>query len=112
MINWIPLEKKEQLDDIIERSKDVTCLIFKHSTSCSISAMAKYRLEGNWPFDNNKIEPYYLDLLRYRPISSQIAETFSVYHESPQVLLIKDGECFYDESHLDISVEEISEVTV
>lgn len=109
MINWIPLQRPTQLDEIIERSNSVTCLIFKHSTSCSISAMAKYRLESNWSLDNNKVEPYYLDLLRYRPISNQIAETFSVHHESPQVLLIRNSECFYDESHLDIKVDEIEE---
>jgi bacillithiol system protein YtxJ len=55
------------------------------------------------------IQFYYLDLLNYRAISNAIAEKFSVYHESPQILLIKNGECNYDESHGGIQMEEIVE---
>lgn len=53
---------------------------------------------------------YFLDLISYRAISAQIAETFQVHHESPQILLIKDGECVLDASHSDISAEEVAEV--
>lgn len=109
MINWIPLRKNHQLEEIIERSNQVPCLIFKHSTRCNISSMAKYRLEEDWEFKVDDIEPYYLDLIRYRDISNAIAENFSVVHESPQVLLIKDGECVYDASHLDITVKELED---
>lgn len=49
---------------------------------------------------------YFLDLIKYRDISNQIAEDFQVYHESPQMLLIKDGECILDQSHGSISVDE------
>ena len=107
MIKWIPMESEQQLDAIIERSKTVPCLILKHSTTCSISAMAKSRLERQWDFTNSEIEPYYLDLLKFRPISKAIAEKFHVHHESPQVLLIRNGDCTYDASHLDISVPEL-----
>jgi bacillithiol system protein YtxJ len=107
MINWIPLESEQQLNTIAERSNTVPCLIFKHSTTCEISAMAKHRLDRQWNFDAKEIEPYYLDLLRFRPISKEIAEKFQVHHESPQVLLIHNGECIYDASHLDITVSEL-----
>ena len=108
-MNWIPLESVDQINNIIERSKEVPCIIFKHSTRCSISSMAKFRLEGDWDFSNKEIEPYFLDLIAFRNISNQVAEQFSVYHESPQILLIKDGECTYDSSHLDITVNELKE---
>lgn len=107
MINWIPVESEQQLNSIAERSNTVPCLIFKHSTTCSISAMAKQRLERQWNFDPQEIEPYYLDLLRFRPVSRAIAEKFQVHHESPQVLLIHNGDCVYDASHLDITVSEL-----
>jgi bacillithiol system protein YtxJ len=110
MINWHTLTTTAQLDAIAERSNSVPCLILKHSTTCSISAMAKARLERKWDFDATEIEPYYLDLLSFRPISAAIAERFEVHHESPQVLLIRNGVCVYDASHLDISVEELHEV--
>lgn len=108
-MNWIPIKSVDQIDDIIARSADVPCIIFKHSTSCSISSMAKFRLEGDWNFSNEEMEAYYLDLLANRSISSFIADKFSVHHESPQVLLIKDGACKYDASHLDITVSELKE---
>lgn len=110
MINWNKITTTAQLDAIIEQSNTTPCLIFKHSTTCSISAMAKARLERNWDFDAADIVPYYLDLLTFRPISKEIAERFQVHHESPQVLLIRGGECVYDASHLDISVEELHDI--
>jgi bacillithiol system protein YtxJ len=110
MINWIPLESEPQLVNIIEGSTVQTALIFKHSTRCNISSMAKSRLEKAWHFTADEITPYYLDLIEYRNISSAIAEKLDVYHESPQVLLIKNGECIYDASHLDISVTELKDI--
>jgi bacillithiol system protein YtxJ len=107
MIQWIPLNSESQLNDIVEQSNDVPCLIFKHSTTCSISAMAKSRLERSWDFSFDDMKPYYLDLLNFRSISAAIAEKFDVYHESPQILLIRNGQCTYDASHLDISVHEL-----
>lgn len=108
-LHWIPLTSAVEVESLKERSHTVPCLILKHSTSCNISAIAKYRLEDDWDFGTNVLEPYYLDLLRFRPISTYLAEAFDVYHESPQVLLIVDGECVYDASHLDIRVEELKE---
>lgn len=49
---------------------------------------------------------YFLDLIKYRDISNQIAQDFQVHHQSPQLLLIKDGECILDQSHSGISLEE------
>ena len=109
MLHWIPLTSVAEVESLKKRSQEVPCLIFKHSTSCNISAIAKFRLEDDWDFASADIEAYYLDLLKFRPVSHHIAETFSVHHESPQVLLISDGECVYDASHLDISVEELRE---
>ncbi|HFC00914.1 MAG TPA: bacillithiol system redox-active protein YtxJ [Phaeodactylibacter sp.] len=111
-MNWIPLESMEQVQQIIDRSKERPCVIFKHSTRCSISSMAKFRLEGDWDFSSEEIEAYYLDLIAHRDISAFLAEKFSVYHESPQILLIKNGECTYDASHLDITVDELKECLV
>jgi bacillithiol system protein YtxJ len=108
-MNWIPLIDPNQLAAIIARSNSVPCLIFKHSTRCNISAIAKYRLEDDWNFPAEVVEPYYLDLLQFRNVSQAVSEQFQVYHESPQVLLISNGECVYDASHLDISVAELQE---
>ncbi|MFK8008296.1 MAG: bacillithiol system redox-active protein YtxJ [Saprospiraceae bacterium] len=108
-MNWIPIESVDQVNQIVERSKEIPCIIFKHSTRCSISSMAKFRLEGDWDISEKQIEAYFLDLIAHRDISNYISEELSVYHESPQIILIKDGEVVYDESHLDITVDELKE---
>lgn len=106
-MSWIALTSQAQLDEIVNKSAEKTQVIFKHSTRCSISSVAQQRLQkSKLP---EEIDFYYLDLLSYRALSNQIAETFKVHHESPQVLVIKDGKCVYDESHLAISMNEIVE---
>jgi len=104
-MNWITLQNESQLEDIKKRSTHRPQLIFKHSTRCSTSALVKGRLER--AEESEAIDFYYLDLLSYRPVSNKVADTFSVGHESPQVLLIRNGECVYDESHLGITMNEI-----
>lgn len=93
----------------MERSHEAPCLIFKHSNRCNISAIAKYRLEEDWSFENGDLPAYYLDVIAHRTLAKQVAEIFQVQHESPQVLLISEGICIYDASHLDITVAEIKE---
>ncbi len=106
-MNWIPLRSTEELEQIIHLSQLKPQVIFKHSTRCSISSVAKSRLEkANAP---EETPFYYLDLLSYRSLSNSIADRFSVEHESPQILVIKDGKCVYDESHMGIDMEEIKD---
>lgn len=106
IMNWIDLTSEEQLAQINEQSNTQPVVIFKHSTRCSISNMAKGRLERETAPDN--VPFYYLDLIRFRNVSNKIAEDYSVHHESPQVLVIKNGECTYDESHNGISMKDIA----
>lgn len=109
-MTWNNITTINDIETIKARSAELPCLIFKHSTRCEISSIAKYRLESDWNFEADQLEPYYLDLIANRPVSNYIAETFDVYHESPQILLIVDGECTHDASHLDITVPELHEV--
>lgn len=109
MINWKSIQSEQDLQDLLQVSYATPVLILKHSTTCPISSMAKYRLEDDWKFGDEELVPYYLDLLRYRSLSNLIASTLRVHHESPQVILVKNGESDYDASHLDISVPELQE---
>lgn len=95
-----------QLDTIVTRSHQQLQVIFKHSTRCSVSSMVLNRLEREQVPAN--IDFYFLDLLSYRPISNAIAERFQVHHESPQVIVLKNGEVVYDESHMAIQMDEIT----
>ncbi len=104
-MHWIHLTDEEQLKNIITKSQSRPQVIFKHSTRCSISAVALSRLQkAAQPAD---VDFYFLDLIAYRGLSNKIADVFKVHHESPQVLLIRNGECVYDESHMGISMDEI-----
>ncbi|PCI94776.1 MAG: thioredoxin family protein [Flavobacteriales bacterium] len=107
-MNWTDIKSESDLDYIIEKSfqTNIGVAIFKHSTRCSISSVAKKRLESSWSF-NQELPAYHLDLLQYRNLSNSIAERFNIQHESPQVLIIKNGECIYDASHLAISVKDL-----
>ena len=106
-MNWIEITDEQQLETAKEQSKKQPVVIFKHSTRCSISSMAKNRLEREEEAENTLF--YYLDLIRYRKISDKIADEFRVHHESPQILILKNGECVYDESHNGISMQDIAE---
>ena len=107
-MNWIPLTDEKQLAEIVETSQQKPVVIFKHSTRCSISSMSLDRLLRNWKEeDSAQITPYYLDLIAYRSLSDLVAQRFGISHESPQVLLLKDGKVTYHESHYGISYAEI-----
>ncbi len=100
---WIDLVSLSQLKEIDSESIDDVIILFKHSTRCSISDIALSRIK-NYPGSPTQLPKiYYLDIFRYREISNEIEKKYHVYHESPQVLLIKNGDCFFDCSHLDIS---------
>lgn len=107
MWNWTPLNQKEQIEDIKKKSELKTQVIFKHSTRCSISSSALGRMERANFVDFSGADLYLLDLIQYREISNKIAEDFSLYHESPQVLIIKNGECIADYSHFEIRPDAI-----
>ncbi len=109
MINWKTLDRKEQIEEIAALSYQRPCIIYKHSTRCSLSSISRYRLESGWDFMESEIAAYFLDVIEYRGISQEAARYFEVHHESPQLLLIRNGECIYDASHLDISAEELKE---
>ncbi|NBP68625.1 MAG: bacillithiol system redox-active protein YtxJ [Cytophagia bacterium] len=107
-MNWNTLQDSAQLQHIKEESAQQTVLIFKHSTTCSISRATLDRLERNWKEEEMKnLKPYYLDLLSFRTISNEIANTFNVQHESPQVLVIKNGAVIYHNSHFGIDYKSL-----
>jgi bacillithiol system protein YtxJ len=105
-VDWIPLQTLEQLDVIVQDSYEKPILIFKHSTRCSISRFALKRFENESELQE-KVITYFLDLLNYREISNEIAFKFGVQHQSPQVLLLKNGKVVYHDSHDGIEAEEL-----
>ena len=104
-MSWIDLVSVDQIDAIKKESNEAPVVVFKHSTTCSISAMAFSRMQRK----SVDAKVYYLDLRAHRDVSNAIASTFDVIHESPQVLIINKGKAVYNASHSDVNPASIQE---
>ena len=100
-VPWIPLTSMEQLAELTEQSSVKPVFIFKHSTRCGISRSVLKQFENEYDIDT-EVDAYYLDLLEYRPISTAISTQFSVEHQSPQLIVLKDRLVVHHASHSDI----------
>lgn len=96
---WKQLTSLHHLEQLVEKSKTKPVVIFKHSTRCGVSSHAMHKLETNWQFKEEDLHFYYLDLLSYRNISNEIADRFNVVHQSPQIIIVKNGKAVFDISH-------------
>ena len=104
---WEILENEKQLAAAIKESFDKPVMLFKDSVSCGISARAKQGLLSDWDISADELSFYYLDLLSHRNISNKIAADLKVIHQSPQIILVKNGKAVFDISHHRISVSEV-----
>ncbi|WP_134088331.1 bacillithiol system redox-active protein YtxJ [Olivibacter sp. XZL3] len=104
-MKWIELNTLDTLETIANSNSYV--IIFKHSTRCPVSSMAKRTFEFESSLIPEETPVYLLDLIKYREISNEIANKWHVRHESPQVLLIKGNQCVYNESHNEIEVAKV-----
>lgn len=104
---WKNLSSIDQLEEIEEESHETLTVIFKHSTRCGISLHAKHNLESAWDFKEEELNFYYLDLLNHRDVSNEIAHRYRVVHQSPQIIVLKNGQAIFDTSHNAISTKAI-----
>ncbi len=104
---WHVLTTMEQLEEIIKESKNKPVAVFKHSTRCGISRMVLKQFEKNYDLDDSQLKLYFLDLLQNRDISNEIAARFKVHHESPQMIVLKDGEVIHHDSHQGIDANHL-----
>ncbi|MFT5779205.1 MAG: bacillithiol system protein YtxJ [Crocinitomicaceae bacterium] len=100
---WEQLTSVEQLKKAMDSSSEKPVLLFKHSTRCSISSMAFSGFQSGWEGTEEEITIYYLDLLKYRDVSDEIARLTGVFHQSPQVIVLKNKEVVYTATHSGIS---------
>jgi bacillithiol system protein YtxJ len=106
-MKWKELNNINDLETALKASHEQPVALFKHSTRCSVSLMAKKSVERFWDLD---IDAYYLDLIAHRDVSNSIAEQLDIYHQSPQMILVKDGKAIYDASHGSIDVDAMGEL--
>lgn len=105
------LDKMEQFDEIDEISQTKSVVLFKHSTRCSISRMALKQFDAEFNYPEEKINWYLLDLLNHRDLSNEIASRYNVMHQSPQIIVIRNGKAVFNVSHDSISAEDLKQFT-
>jgi bacillithiol system protein YtxJ len=106
---WNYLEDMAELDAIEKESFTKPVTIFKHSTGCGVSRMVWNMFQKQYKIPQDKMDLYYLDLLAFRDISNEIAARFGVAHQSPQLIVIKDGKAVYHASHERIDAGDLAQ---
>tara|TARA_B100000768_G_scaffold181967_1_gene207823 strand:- start:6065 stop:6397 length:333 start_codon:yes stop_codon:yes gene_type:complete len=106
-MTWKKIESLVDLNEAMEESRNKKVILFKHSTRCSVSMMAKKSLEMSWDISLDEVQPYFLDLIKYRNVSNEISAKLEVIHQSPQLIGVNNEEIFYHASHSAISVESL-----
>ena len=109
-LEWEILTEESSIEELIKLSFDIPVLLFKHSTRCSVSFMALENFEKEWSLSNEECKIYYLDLLKNRAVSNQIAEMTGVHHQSPQVIVLREGRVIHHASHSAISAQAIKQL--
>jgi len=98
---WNNISDISQIDECVEVSKQNTVVIFKHSTRCGTSrAVLKAFEKQTKPLEYVKF--YFLDLIKYRDISNKIASDFNINHQSPQLIILKEGKAIAHGSHYSV----------
>lgn len=108
---YFSLDQMEQFDEIDEISRTKPVVLFKHSTRCSISRMVLKQFESEFNFPKEKIDWYVLDLLNHRDLSNEIATRYHVVHQSPQIIVIRNGKAIFNESHEHIAADDLKQFT-
>ncbi|MBE9462456.1 bacillithiol system redox-active protein YtxJ [Dyadobacter subterraneus] len=103
-MNWITLTSEKEVEALTNLRE--LALIYKHSPRCMTSLMAFRNMKSGSESDYS-IPFYMVDVIQNRDISRLIAEKFNIRHESPQVLIVKDGKCIFDTSHESIVLKNI-----
>lgn len=109
-MDWLPITTPEAVDAVLGRSAQRPQVVLKHSTRCSISTMAKARLERQQAIRNLDADFLLLLVVENRPASNHAAETLGVHHESPQLIVVQNGDVVLDQSHYEVNLDEVAEV--
>lgn len=107
---WNYLESMDDLDALEALSYEKKVVLFKHSTRCSISRFVLKQFENTFDISEDKMQLYFLDLIEYRPVSNEIAERFEVTHQSPQMIVLKDGKAIFNASHESIDARDLEKL--
>ena len=107
VLPWIPLNNLSQIKSILIKSNTKPQIIFKHSGRCGVSRMVINQFIDSYTYSENEFDLYYLDILNFKQLSNEIGYTFQVFHQSPQLIIIKNGMAKAHSSHSAINSIEL-----
>ena len=93
----------ESIKELLTRSKKHPVVIFKHSMSCPISSSV-YSEMTRYHGDVTLVE-----VQRARELSREIEKTTGVRHETPQVLVLRNGKAVWNASHWNVTADGVAE---
>jgi bacillithiol system protein YtxJ len=102
-MSFVNLDSIEKLDELIEKSSQKPVVLFKHSITCPISTDASNQMS----IVNGDVNIVIVQTSR--DISNEIAERTNIQHQSPQVIILKDGKAIFHASHYSITTESIEQ---
>lgn len=97
-----PVRQVSDTAELFDAVGDGPAVIYKHSNRCGTCFRALKEVR-KFAGDHPDVPVVMIDVNRHRPVSNQVAERYSVRHESPQALVISDGRSVWDGSHLDVT---------
>ncbi len=100
---FMPVTTAEALESLFSQSAEHPVIVFKHDTSCPISAAAYRQMQRM----NQAVAV--VDVARSQELSEEIATRTGVKHESPQVIVVNDGQAVWSASHYDITQEAVTQ---
>lgn len=101
--HFVKITDKKSFEELASRSKDRPVVIFKHSLTCPISAAAYEQMAE---FDG---EIALIEVQRARELSTEIENRFGIAHESPQVIVLRNGQVVWNASHFKITADAVVE---
>ena len=94
--------------DLESALRNDLAVVYKHSPYCGLSSMARFEVHF-FAQGNPDVPVYMVDVIHARPLSQRIASLFEIEHESPQVILLRQGRPMFDASHRGVSAYAIED---
>lgn len=101
--NFIRLEDAHGFADLVDASKSRPVVVFKHSLTCPLSAAAYEQLA------ELGVEVALVEVQTSRELSREIERKTGITHESPQVILLRNGQVVWTASHWNVKAESLAE---
>jgi bacillithiol system protein YtxJ len=100
--HFVTITDIEGFEEFVERSKELPVVIFKHSLTCPISTAAYQQMvqfEGKVAL---------VEIQRARDLSNEIENRLGVTHESPQVIILRNGQVVWNASHFKVTANAVA----